>query len=110
MEDEINKLKDIAKGDLVFGTSIELADDLRIIPVFKVKLSYISLDSKIKGNVDGASGSVNLIPICFIEVKKSGIKVHSLTHDFSVTEVMDKAPDFLSGIGKLFDLDNFTKQ
>lgn len=103
-----DKLDEITKRDLVLGNRVVFSDTLSIIPVYKVKIGFINLDSKIKGDLDGGSASVNLTPISIIEIKPQGIKIHSLEQRASVVDAIDRAPDLFSSISKIFDFDKLT--
>lgn len=109
MGEEINKdfddVKDMVESKLIIGDTIKIDDDRFLIPVFKTKINYLHLNSKVKGDLGGTSASVNMTPLCFVETSKAGIKLHHLNHDFSVNDCLDKAPDLLSSLGKLFDFD-----
>ncbi len=102
----INSVKDYIRSDLMLGNKIVLNDDVSVIPVYKVKVSNILLESDSNSKLNGSSISINLTPICFFEVKKTGIKVLGLNQSFDFTEVMDKAPSFINNISSLFDLDD----
>ena len=92
----INSVKDYIKSDLMLGDKIVLNSDVSVIPVYKVKVSNILLESDIKSRINGSSISVNLTPICFFEVKKSGIKVLSLNQTFDFVDPFDHSRDHKS--------------
>ncbi len=100
MEDFIKKLEEIAKGDLVLGKSVICNDEISLIPIYKVKLNYTNLESKIKGEILGLSGGVNLVPLGIIEVKRTGIKVHTLKD--SLSDIVQSGPDLFDMVGKIF--------
>lgn len=100
MEEFLKQLEEIAKGDFVLGKMISCNDKINIIPVFKVKFNYTNLDSKIKGDVTGISGGVQLLPEAIIEIKENGLKVHSLKE--SLTDVMNAGPDLFDIVTKIW--------
>lgn len=106
--DFLNELKDTISGDVVFGKKISLSDDISLLPVYKLKLNYLKVDGKTK-YITGDCGSVNVVPLCFIEIKPGGIRIHNLTHEFNIGEVMDKAPNIIDTVSKLFDFDMLKK-
>lgn len=106
----IEDIKEYVKSDLVFGTKLEITSDIYLIPIYKVKVSNIILDGEIKNQIKGNSNSINLTPLCFIEVNKGLVKVHNLSKEFDVDNIIKDVPSIFNDISKLFDGDNLFKR
>lgn len=102
MNDEfINRIKDTITDDLVFGKKMVISDKISIIPVYKTKYTFVFFDEKIRGNINSSSATISTTPLCFIEIRDTGIRVHNLNHDFNINDVMSKVPDFFSTFSSL---------
>lgn len=93
--DFISKLLD---GRIVLGKKEEITQDLFIIPVYKVKISFLNLKTDIKkNNGDGESGSINVSPICLLKIYNNNVEIINLdgNHKDSYTDVI---PNIMSNI------------
>lgn len=106
----VEDIKKYLKSDLVFGSKLNITDDLALIPIYKVKLSKIVIDSDSKSLIKGNSHTISLTPLCFIETNKGRVQVHSLNHEFDLEGMMREAPSILGDITKLFDIDSIIKK
>ena len=85
--DYISKL---LEGKIVLGNKEEVIPNVYIIPVYKLKISFFNLSTDLKNNTgDGSSGSINVTPICLIQIKNDELKIVGLNSN---------KPDVLEGI------------
>lgn len=102
--EELNKIFDLLKTNIVAGEGIGVNDDTTIIPIFKTKINYFSLVTNIKDNGGNAlNGSLNYEPICFLQIK-DGIS--------SIIPIHNERESIMEGIPKFFecfDLNNLIK-
>ena len=91
--------ENLNNGELIFGKKIIINNEITLIPVYKVKVNTITLDSDklFKGN----SKSVNYNPICFMEINNSNVKIHNLNDSFNFSDVIDKTPNIIDMITKI---------
>lgn len=87
--------------DLVFGKKIIINDELILIPVYNLKINNVNLDGE--KFIKGTSKSVNINPICFLEIYKSNIKIHSLSNDLHLKDIIDKAPNIVDMVFKIIN-------
>lgn len=107
---DFKKIKDVLDTSLVLGDKMVISDDLTLIPIIKVKTSVFNVKSDIKGNVDGNTMNLNLEPVCFIEVRPSGIRIHNISEHFKMFDLKNKTDDLFQNISKMFDLDQILKK
>lgn len=94
--DFISKLLD---GRVVLGSREEILPNLYIIPVYKVKISFFNLSTDLKNNTgDGSSGSLNVTPICLLEVKDDNIKVLSFADGNKPDSIENVIPNIFSNL------------
>ena len=88
----------LLEGRIVLGEKEEITPNLFIIQVYKVKISFLNLKTDLKDNTgDGASGSVNVMPICLLKIFNGSIDVVSL--DGVVKDgLSDLIPNMLANI------------
>lgn len=95
--ESLNNITNLLEGKIVLGSKEEICPNLFIIPVYKVKISFLNLKTDLKENIgDGASGSINVTPICLLKVYNNNLDVVSLNNNKdSFSEII---PNFLSNI------------
>lgn len=77
--DNLSFISKLLDGRIVLGRKEEITENLYIIPVYKVKISFLNLKTDIKeNNGDGESGSINVSPICLLKVFNSNVDIISL--------------------------------
>lgn len=97
--ESFNFISKLLDGRVVLGAKEELGDNLYVIPVYKVKISFLNLKTDIKSNNgDGASGSINVTPICLLKVFNNTIDVISLEEAGVKDSFTDILPNMLSNI------------
>ena len=68
-----------------------------IIPVYKVKMSFLNLKTDLKENSgDGVSGSINVNPICLLKVYKGNLDVINFKEEKD--HIFDNVSNILSNI------------
>lgn len=106
--ESFNFISKLLDGRVVLGAKEELGDNLYVIPVYKVKISFLNLKTDIKSNNgDGASGSINVTPICLLKVFNNTIDVISLEEAGVKDSFTDILPNMLSNIDVNTILKNF---
>lgn len=109
----MDSIKDMIDVNTVIGDACKINDDVTVIPISKVKCSFITggLDQKIdilKGDnqypFGGATGgSVNIIPIAFLVLDKEGTRVLHLDDSAHLYEkIIDSTPDLIDKIKTMF--------
>lgn len=92
----INKLLD---GRVVLGSKEQICEGLYIIPVYKVKISFLNLKTDIRSNNgDGASGSISVSPICLLKIVNGNVDVINLDDDNKRDGILDTIPNMLNNI------------
>ena len=80
--ESLNFIKEILDGKVVLGKKEEIVSGLFIIPVYRVKMSFLNLKTDLKDNSgDGISGSVNVHPLCLLKVFNGSVDVITLKED-----------------------------
>lgn len=101
----ISKLLD---GRVVLGAKEEICEGMFIIPVYKVKISFLNLKTDIKAtNGDGASGSIQVTPICLLKASNNSIDIINLEEPSIKDSFTDILPNMLSNIDVNTILKNF---
>ena len=99
----ISKLLD---GKIVLGEKQEIEEKLYLIPVYKAKVSFLTVKTDIKSNNgDGLSGNLNVTPICILKVNNGSIDIINLEELDKKEGIMDVIPNMLNNI----DVNNILK-
>ena len=81
------------------GQKEKITDNLSIIPIYKVKINFINLNTDIKSNVsDGSSGSVSITPVCLLEIKEDDIKIIRFEDKKTKDDFFEFVPTLISNI------------
>ncbi len=106
--ESFNFISKLLDGRVVLGAKEEIGDNLYIIPVYKVKISFLNLKTDIKAtNGDGASGSINVTPICLLKVVNNSVEVINFDEAPAKEGITDILPNMLSNIDVNTILKNF---
>lgn len=101
-----NSLKDMANVNMIIGQSLDLDNGISIIPVSKVKLSFVNggMETACTENVPygGASGGVvSLNPVCFIVSNGEDVKLLHVNEETHIYEkIIDEVPELIDAIKK----------
>ena len=83
----------------MMGQKEKITDNLSIIPIYKVKINFINLNTDIKSNVsDGSSGSVSITPVCLLEIKEDDIKIIRFEDKKTKDDFFEFVPTLISNI------------
>ena len=83
----------------MMGQKEKITDHLSIIPIYKVKINFINLNTDIKSNVsDGSSGSVSITPVCLLEIKEDDIKIIRFEDKKTKDDFFEFVPTLISNI------------
>ena len=97
--ENFNFISKLLDGRVVLGAKEVISDNLYIIPVYKVKISFLNLKTDIKQtNGDGESGSINVTPICLLKVSNGIIDIISFDEVQSRESLGDIIPNMLNNI------------
>lgn len=95
--ENLNFISKLLEGRLVLGCKEDFGNNLYMIPVYKVKLSFLNLKTDLKASSDGASGSLNVTPICILKVTDNKVDVISLD-EVTKDAFADVIPNLLNNI------------
>lgn len=95
--ENLNFISKLLDGRLVLGNKEEIVDGLFIIPVYKIKLSFLNLKTDLKASSDGASTSINVNPVCLIKIFNNSADFIML-EDNKTDFVADAMPNILGNI------------
>ena len=109
----MDSIREMIDVNTVVGEILKLNDKVSVIPISKVKSSFITggMDQKsqqIKDNFEypfgGATGgSVNISPIGFLVLEESGVKVLHLDDNVHLYEkIIDSTPDVIEKLKTMF--------
>ncbi len=97
--ESFNFISKLLDGRVVLGAKEEIDAGLYLIPVYKVKISFLNLKTDIKStNGDGASGSINVTPICLLKIVNQAVDVISFEEASVKDGIGDLIPNMLSNI------------
>lgn len=97
--ESFNFISKLLDGRVVLGAKEEIGEGLYLIPVYKVKISFLNLKTDIKStNGDGASGSINVTPICLLKIVNNVVDVISFEEASIKDGISDLIPNMLSNI------------
>lgn len=106
--ENFNFISKLLDGRVVLGAKEEIGEGLYIIPVYKVKISFLNLKTDIKStNGDGASGSINVTPICLLKIYNNMVDVLTFEEAAIKDSFSDIIPNMLSNIDVNTLLKNF---
>ena len=107
-----SSLKDMANVNMIIGQSLNLDNGVSIIPVSKVKLTFINggMENTKEESVPygGASGgTVSLNPVCFIVSNGDDVKLLHVNEETHIYEkIIDEVPELIDSIKKSINKKN----
>lgn len=109
IKDNLDSLKDIIDGSVVVGNVIELSPLVKVVPIYKVKISYLLVQTDLKQNSgNGSNGNISLTPICLLQLNDGDVKVLSLRGSDKL-DFIDRVPDLISSISSNVDIASIFK-
>lgn len=101
--DLISKL---LEGRVVIGKKEEVAPDLFIIPVYKLKITIFNLNADMKNNnSSGDTSSLTASPICLLKIQNSNVDIITFENTNTKDCILDIIPNVLSN----FDVNSLLK-
>jgi len=109
----MSSIKEMIDVNTVIGETYKINDDISVIPISKVKCTFITggLDQKIDTIRDnnqypfgGATGgSVNITPVAFLVIEKNVTKIlHIEDSAYLWEKLIDVTPDMIDKFKKMF--------
>ncbi len=109
----LDQLRYIAKTETVFGDPLELGE-VTLVPVSKVSIGFAAGGAnheKSTGTGSGTGGGVQIIPVAFIAVTGTNIKIHPVDKsDPGFSKLVAMAPDIIKRVSKFVDKDKKKKK
>ncbi len=105
----MDSMREMIDVNTVIGTTCKLNDEISVIPISKVKCTFVTggLDQKMESLKDlnnypfgGATGgSINITPVAFLAIDKEGTKILHLDDSAHLYEkIIDSTPDVIEKI------------
>lgn len=101
----MEKVHELAAGEIVMGAPVTTADGTTVIPVSKISVGFASGGSDIPNKSGqetfggGSGGGVSITPVAFIAVYQGEVKLLQLTANASTgNAVVDMVPQVLDKI------------
>lgn len=117
METTMQKIKEMVDVNTIVGSPIITADGITLIPISKVSFGFASGGSDFQTKhqqqnqnnaFGGGSGAgVNIVPVAFLVVKGSNIKLLNIAPPASTTidRIIEMVPDVIDKVGDLMNKD-----
>ena len=84
---------------VMLGKELKLKDDLSIIPVYKLKVNTMNLNTEIKNQVgDGSGGGFSITPICILKILDNDISVIRFDSKNNKDDMFEFIPSLLTNI------------
>ena len=108
----IDKIREMVDVNTVVGDPIVLAGGVTLIPVSRVSYGFATGGSDLptKGSQElfggGGGAGINIIPIAFLVVEDSGVRVLPMVSaPDTFNQMVNMVPDVVNRIGHLFSKD-----
>ena len=89
----------LLKERIMLGEVINLKENLSIIPVYKLKINTINLNTEIKNTVeDGSLGGIVISPLCVLKIIDNDVVAVSLDSKQNKSEMFDFIPNLLTNV------------
>ena len=119
----MNSIQDMVDVNTIIGEPIETSNNIVIIPISKVCFGFASGGSEFKGETideytkkdkeeeiqyrlpfgGGAGAGVNIMPVAFLIVQPSGVKLLPIDHDSCIDKLLDYMPDLVEKANNLIN-------
>ena len=97
--ESLDFMSKILDGRVVLGKKEELGDGLYIIPVYKVKITFLNLKTDLKDNSgDGDSESISVTPICILKSHNGNVDIITFEEKTVKDSIVESIPNVLSNI------------
>lgn len=119
----MNSIQDMVDVNTIIGEPIETSNNVVIIPISKVCFGFASGGSEFRGETikeytkrdkeeeiqyrlpfgGGAGAGVNIMPVAFLIVQSSGVKLLPIDHESSIDKLLDYMPDLVEKANNLIN-------
>lgn len=84
---------------VMLGEELKLRENLSIIPVYKLKINTINLDTEIKNTMEnGSLGGVVVSPICVLKILDNDVSVVNLEPKQIKNDMFDFIPTLFTNV------------
>ena len=109
----MNSIQDMVDVNTIIGEPIETSNNVVIIPISKVCFGF-AIDEYTKKDKEeaiqyrlpfggGAGAGVNIMPVAFLIVQPSGVKLLPVDHDSCLDKLLDYMPDLVEKANNLIN-------
>lgn len=98
----ITGFKEVFKSNLILGERIKISDSLELIPVYRLKMSYLIVDGMKSANSNGTN--MNVTPLCLIVIKNEEVRILPFGKENNSEKILEKVPSILDGLSGLFNM------
>lgn len=105
----MENLKDMIDVNTVIGKPIFISEDVKVIPISKVRLGFLAGGSEFNGKKEdnpfggGTGGTIFITPVAFLVCNGSRVEILHLEAETHLTEkVIDSIPNITNRIQTLF--------
>lgn len=119
----MNSIQDMVDVNTIIGEPIETSNNVVIIPISKVCFGFAAGGSEFRGETideytkkdkeeeiqyrlpfgGGAGAGVNIMPVAFLIVQPSGVKLLPIDHDSCLDKILDYMPDLVEKANNLIN-------
>lgn len=119
----MNSIQDMVDVNTIIGEPIETSNNVVIIPISKVCFGFASGGSEFRGETideytkkdkeeaiqyrlpfgGGAGAGVNIMPVAFLIVQPSGVKLLPVDHESCLDKLLDYMPDLVEKANNLIN-------
>lgn len=119
----MNSIQDMVDVNTIIGEPIETSNNVVIIPISKVCFGFAAGGSEFRGETideytkkdkdeqiqyrlpfgGGAGAGVNIMPVAFLIVQPSGVKLLPVDHDSCLDKLLDYMPDLVEKANNLIN-------
>lgn len=118
MNTAMNSIKEMVDVNTIVGDPIQTSNNVVIIPISKVNFGFAAGGSEFNGKTTdpskkeeqpkerlpfggGSGAGVSILPIAFIVVQTSGVKLLPVEHSSSVDKLLDLVPDLADKLSEM---------
>lgn len=84
---------------VMLGKEVKIKDELSIIPVYKLKVNTMNLNTEIKNQSgDGSGGGFSITPICILKILDNDISVIRFDNKSNKDDMFEFIPSLLTNI------------
>ena len=119
----MDSIRDMIEVDTIIGDTIQVQENVNIIPISKVSFGFAAGGSEFKGesiedykrredeeNISyrnpfggGSGAGVSIKPVAFLVVQGENVKLLPVEHNFTIDRIIDYMPELCEKAEKLMD-------